>query len=77
MAAVVRNQVASVSHEILEEHAEILFKKCVHMALQENVTALRLCIERLEPILLSSRRGPRSSNVRCLCGELSKIIVKD
>ena len=46
-----RNQVASVSHEILEEHAEILFKKCVHMALQENVTALRLCIERLEPIL--------------------------
>jgi hypothetical protein len=46
-----RNQVASVSHEILVEHAEILFKKCVHMALQENVTALRLCIERLEPIL--------------------------
>src|SRR5579862_6411946 len=46
-----RNQVASVSHEILMEHAEILFKKCVHMALQENVTALRLCIERLEPIL--------------------------
>jgi hypothetical protein len=46
-----RNKVASLSHEILEEHTEILFKKCVHMALQENVTALRLCIERLEPIL--------------------------
>jgi hypothetical protein len=52
-----RNQVASKSQTILEEHEEILIKKCVHMALQENVTALRLCIERLEPIL--RQRTPR------------------
>jgi hypothetical protein len=45
-----RNQVASKSQAILEEHAEILMKRCIHMALEGDVTALRLCMERLIPI---------------------------
>ena len=45
-----RNQVASKSQAILEEHAEILMKKCIHMALEGDVTAMRLCVERLTPI---------------------------
>jgi hypothetical protein len=45
-----RNQVTSVSQTILEEHAEILMKKCLHMALEGDVMAMRLCVERLIPI---------------------------
>jgi hypothetical protein len=45
-----RNQVASKSQAILEEHAEILMKKCIHMALEGDGPAMRLCVERLTPI---------------------------
>jgi hypothetical protein len=45
-----RNQVASRSQTILEEHAEILMKKCLHMALEGDVMAMRLCVERLIPV---------------------------
>jgi hypothetical protein len=41
--------VASALPQTLEEHAETLEKKCVHMALQGNTTAMRLCMERLVP----------------------------
>ncbi len=44
-----RNKVASVCQDTLERHAEILTNKCVYLALQGNLTALRLCMERLTP----------------------------
>ena len=45
-----RNQVVSKSQAILEGHAEILMKKCIHMALEGDGPAMRLCVERLTPI---------------------------
>jgi len=44
-----RNRVANAQQQTLEEHAETLTKKCVHLALQGNTTAMRLCMERLLP----------------------------
>jgi Family of unknown function (DUF5681) len=44
-----RNKVASALQQTLEEHAETLTKKCAHLALQGNTTAMRLCMERLLP----------------------------
>jgi hypothetical protein len=45
-----RNKIASPLQQTLEEHAETLTKKCVHMALQGNTIAMRLCMERLLPV---------------------------
>jgi hypothetical protein len=44
-----RNKIGSVVQEALESHAETLMKKCVMLALQGNLTAMKLCIERLVP----------------------------
>ena len=46
-----RNQVASKSQAILEEHAEILLKKCVHMALQGDVHGDATVRRASQPIL--------------------------
>lgn len=46
-----RNKVASPLQQTLEERGEILTKKCAHMALHENPTAMKLCMDRLLPAL--------------------------
>jgi hypothetical protein len=44
-----RNKAASLSQETLNTYAEPLTKKCIALALQGNLTAMRLCMERLTP----------------------------
>jgi hypothetical protein len=44
-----RNRVVSALQQLLESHGETLTKKCVFLAVQGDITALRLCMERLIP----------------------------
>src|SRR5436190_14898698 len=44
-----RNKATLVFQKMLGQHGEALVKKCVVMALQGDMTAMRLCIERLLP----------------------------
>jgi len=46
-----RNKTTRALQQLLNEHAEALMRKCVLMALQGDITALRLCIS-----LLPARR---------------------
>lgn len=43
------NRATLALQEMLGDHAEALVKKCVVMAMQGDIAALRLCIERLLP----------------------------
>jgi hypothetical protein len=43
------NKIASVCQDTLDSHAENLTKKCLCLAYEGNLTALRLCMERLMP----------------------------
>jgi hypothetical protein len=45
-----RNKVVNEWQELLEGHGETLIKKCLFMALQGNITPLRLCFEQLFPV---------------------------
>jgi len=44
-----RNKNVSGLQQMLESHGETLIKKCLLMALQGNITPLRLCFEQLFP----------------------------
>jgi hypothetical protein len=44
-----RNKVVSEWQQLLESHGETLIKKCLFMAMQGNITPLRLCFEQLFP----------------------------
>ena len=44
-----RNKDVSGWQEVLESHGETLIKKCLFMAMQGNITPLRLCFEQLFP----------------------------
>ena len=44
-----RNKVISKPQEVLEQHGDMLMKKCVFDGLKGDKTSLRLCIERLMP----------------------------
>ena len=44
-----RNKIVSELQKMLESHGETLIKKCLFMALQGNITPLRLCFEQLFP----------------------------
>jgi len=46
-----RNRRNRKVEEILEQYGEALIKKCIGEALQGNVRALRLCMERIVPAL--------------------------
>jgi hypothetical protein len=43
------NRVVSDCQKLLDGHGETLIKKCLFMALQGNITPLRLCFEQLFP----------------------------
>lgn len=45
-----RNKVTRAARELLEQYSEALMRKCITMALRENVAAMRLCLERMVPI---------------------------
>lgn len=44
-----RNKASLAAQALLDGHSEALVKKCMHMALSGDSTAMRLCIERLLP----------------------------
>ena len=44
-----RNKSSQKAQELLDSHAEPLIQKCILMALQGEIGALRLCLERLLP----------------------------
>lgn len=73
-----RNKVAGVLQDTLEEHAEILIKKCVHMALQGNTTAMRLCMEQLTPTRRQRVVRFKMPSIRTMAGvdAASEAVVK-
>lgn len=44
-----RNKTTMMAQELIEKYKEPLIQKCVMMALKEDPTAMRLCMERLLP----------------------------
>lgn len=44
-----RNKASLAAQALLDGHSDALVKKCMHMALSGDTTAMRLCIERLLP----------------------------
>jgi hypothetical protein len=44
-----RNKASLAAQALLDGHSEAIIKKCMHMALSGDTTAMRLCIERLLP----------------------------
>lgn len=46
-----RNKRSAQAHEILDQYTESLIKKCISKALEGDVRALGLCVERILPSL--------------------------
>lgn len=44
-----RNKATLAAQALLDGHSDTLIKKCMHMALSGDATAMRLCMERLLP----------------------------
>src|SRR6266581_3967134 len=44
-----RNKITGAGQQALDDSAELLIKKCMHMALGGDTAAMRLCLERLVP----------------------------
>lgn len=61
-----RNKKAAQAQEILDQYTEPLMKKCVAKALEGNVRALSLCMERILP-------SPREPGVRLKIPKLIKV----
>jgi uncharacterized protein YqgV (UPF0045/DUF77 family) len=49
-----RNRSTAAALALLHEHSEALIKKCIAEALKGNMIALRLCIERILPVVQES-----------------------
>ena len=49
-----RNRSTTTALALLHEHSEALIKKCIAEALKGNMIAMRLCIERILPVLQES-----------------------
>jgi hypothetical protein len=49
-----RNRSTAAALALLHEHSEALIKKCIAEALKGNMIAMRLCIERILPVLQES-----------------------
>lgn len=45
-----RNKATLAREELFSEHGEAVIRKCLSMALKEDATAMRLCIERIYPV---------------------------
>jgi hypothetical protein len=61
-----RNKRTTLAQEILDQYAEPLMKKCVAKALEGDVRALSLCLERILP-------SPREPGVRLKIPKLIKL----
>jgi hypothetical protein len=61
-----RNKRTAKAQEILDQYSEPLMKKCVAKALEGDVRALSLCLERILP-------SPREPGVRLKIPKLTKI----
>jgi hypothetical protein len=44
-----RNKTTLMAQQLLEHHAEAIVRKCILMALQGDLQAMRLCIDRVVP----------------------------
>ena len=45
-----RNKATLAKEELFSEHGEAVIRKCLSMALKEDPTAMRLCIDRIYPV---------------------------
>ena len=67
-----RNRSTAAALALLHEHSEALIKKCIAEALKGNMIAMRLCIERILPVLQESaikfKVGPTDT-----CAEVGQV----
>ena len=45
-----RNKAGEAWQQLLKEHAESIYRKCILLAMQGEPHAMRLCMERIEPV---------------------------
>jgi len=67
-----RNRSTAAALALLHEHSEALIRKCIAEALKGNMIAMRLCIERILPVLQESaikfKVGPTDT-----CAEVGQV----
>jgi len=67
-----RNRSSAAALALLHEHSEALMKKCIAEAFKGNMVAMRLCIERIAPVLQESavrfKVGPTDT-----CAEVGQV----